>query len=80
MDFNDLHTFCRLAVDGNYRVASEHFHISQSALTKKISRLETSCCVVLFERRRLGASLTAVGAALLPEAQLIVSSLNLINL
>ncbi|GAL09434.1 transcriptional regulators LysR family [Vibrio astriarenae] len=74
MDFGDLRTFCQLAVDGNYRVASEHLHITQSALTKKIQRLEAYCGVVLFERGRQGASLTAAGVALLPEAQRIVSS------
>lgn len=74
MDVVDLRTFCQLAVDGNYRVASEHLHITQSALTKKIQRLEAFCGVVLFERGRQGASLTAAGAALLPEAQRIVSS------
>ena len=74
MDFVDLRTFCQLAVDGNYRIASEHLHITQSALTKKIQRLEAFCGVVLFERGRQGASLTAAGVALLPEAQRIVSS------
>lgn len=74
MDFSDLRTFCQLAEDGNYRVASEHLYITQSALTKKIQRLETYCGVVLFERGRQGASLTAAGMALLPEAQRIVAS------
>ncbi|MCE2593770.1 LysR family transcriptional regulator [Motilimonas cestriensis] len=74
MDLGDLRTFCQLAEDGNYRVASEHLHITQSALTKKIQRFEAYCGVVLFERGRQGASLTAAGIALLPEAQRIVSS------
>lgn len=74
MDLSDLRTFCQLAVDGNYRIASEHLHITQSALTKKIQRLEAFCGVALFERGRQGASLTAAGAYLLPEAQRIVSS------
>lgn len=74
MDLGDLRTFCQLAEDGNYRVASEHLHITQSALTKKIQRLEAFCGVVLFERGRQGASLTAAGATLLPEAQRLVSS------
>ncbi|NVD08770.1 LysR family transcriptional regulator [Vibrio sp. JPW-9-11-11] len=74
MDLVDLRTFCQLAEDRNYRVASEHLHITQSALTKKIQRLEAFCGVVLFERGRQGASLTAAGVALLPEAQRIVSS------
>lgn len=74
MDCGDLRTFCQLAEDGNYRVASEHLHITQSALTKKIQRLETYCGVVLFERGRQGASLTEAGVALLPDAERIVAS------
>lgn len=74
MDLGDLRTFCQLADDSNYRIASEHLHITQSALTKKIQRLAAFCGVVLFERGRQGASLTAAGVALLPEAQRIVSS------
>ncbi len=74
MDLGDLRTFCQLAEDGNYRVASEHLYITQSALTKKIQRLETFCGVTLFERGRQGASLTAAGLTLLPEAQRIVTS------
>ncbi|MGL6312580.1 LysR family transcriptional regulator [Vibrio sp. WXL103] len=74
MDLGDLRAFCQLAQEGNYRVASEHLHITQSALTKKIQRLEAFCGVVLFERGRQGASLTAAGVTLLPEAQRLVSS------
>lgn len=74
MDIGDLRTFCQLAEKGNYRVASEHLNITQSALTKKIQRLEAFCGVVLFERGRQGTCLTAAGVALLPEAQRIVSS------
>ncbi|GAL28987.1 transcriptional regulators LysR family [Vibrio variabilis] len=74
MDLGDLRAFCQLAEGGNYRVASQNLHITQSALTKKIQRLEGFCGVVLFERGRHGASLTAAGVTLLPEAQRIVSS------
>lgn len=79
MDFGDLRTFCQLAEDGNYRIASEHLHITQSALTKKIQHLEAFCGVVLFERGRQGASLTAAGITLLPEARRIVSSFESYN-
>lgn len=74
MDIGDLRTFCQLAEDGNYRVASEYLHITQSALTKKIQRIESDCGVVLFERGRQGANLTAAGMALLPEAQRILAN------
>ncbi|UGA54861.1 LysR family transcriptional regulator [Vibrio sp. VB16] len=68
MDIDQLHAFCQLAHDRNYRVASEHLCVTQSALTKKIKRLEKQLKVVLFERGRHGAELTQVGQILLPEA------------
>ncbi|RAS65195.1 LysR family transcriptional regulator [Vibrio diazotrophicus] len=76
MDFDQLRTFCQLAIDGNYRVASEHLCITQSALTKKIQRLEAHTGLVLFERGRQGACLTQAGLTLLPEAQRMVDNFN----
>ena len=35
MDIDHLHAFCLLADHKNYRIAAEHLHITQSALTKK---------------------------------------------
>ncbi|MCF7353004.1 LysR family transcriptional regulator [Vibrio sp. CK2-1] len=69
MDIALLRTFCQLADDKNFRVASEHLHISQSALTKKMKRLEDNLNVVLFDRGRHGAELTPMGRILLPEAR-----------
>ncbi|MYM59105.1 LysR family transcriptional regulator [Vibrio sp. OCN044] len=74
MDFDKLHTFCQLAQDGNYRIASEHLCITQSALTKKIQRLEAQIGISLFDRGRQGAYLTQAGQTLLPEAQRLVAS------
>lgn len=72
MDFDQLRTFCQLAIDGNYRIASDHLCITQSALTKKIQRLEAQLGLMLFERGRQGACLTQAGLTLLPEAQRLV--------
>lgn len=74
MDFDQLRTFCQLAIDGNYRVASEHLCITQSALTKKIQRLEAHIGFVLFDRGRQGACLTQAGLTLLPEAQRLMDN------
>ncbi|QMV15861.1 LysR family transcriptional regulator [Vibrio spartinae] len=72
MDIDLLRTFCQLAADKNYRVASEHLYITQSALTKKIKRLEEQLNVVLFDRGRHGAALTPMGSVLLPEAKRVL--------
>ena len=69
MDTDLLRTFCQLASDKNFRQAAQRLHITQSALTKKIQRLEDELKVSLFERGRNGAALTSMGAVLLPEAK-----------
>lgn len=69
MDIDLLRTFCQLADDKNFRIASEHLYITQSALTKKVKRLEEQLNVVLFDRGRHGAELTPMGRILLPEAK-----------
>ncbi|GLO63455.1 LysR family transcriptional regulator [Vibrio sp. MACH09] len=74
MNIDQLRTFCQLAEDGNYRVASEHLCITQSALTKKIQRLEAHSGVSLFDRGRKGACLTQAGMTLLPEAKRMIAS------
>ncbi len=72
MDTDLLRTFCQLADDKNFRVASEHLYITQPALTKKIKRLEEHLNVVLFDRGRHGAELTPMGKVLLPEAKRVL--------
>jgi len=72
MDTDLLRTFCQLADDKNFRVASEHLYITQPALTKKIKRLEEHLNLVLFDRGRHGAELTPMGKVLLPEAKRVL--------
>ncbi|PSW17191.1 LysR family transcriptional regulator [Photobacterium sanctipauli] len=75
MNHDQLRAFCQLAQDRNYRIASEHLCITQSALTKKIQRLEEYLGAELFERGRQGAKLTPIGKVLLPEAQQLLQSM-----
>ncbi|WP_210474050.1 LysR family transcriptional regulator [Vibrio crassostreae] len=75
MEFDLLKAFCQLSKSGNYRVASEQLYITQSALTKKIQRLESNIGASLFSRGRNGAELTHAGKTLLPEAQRLVHSM-----
>lgn len=74
MDVDYLHAFCQLAEHKNYRIAAEHLHITQSALTKKIQRLEGKVGGVLFERGRQGALLTPAGRALCGEARRLLKA------
>ncbi|MEZ9517112.1 LysR family transcriptional regulator [Vibrio splendidus] len=75
MEFDLLKAFCQLAKSGNYRLASEQLYITQSALTKKIQRLESNIGASLFSRGRNGAELTHAGKTLLAEAQRLVHSM-----
>ncbi|MGF1753844.1 LysR family transcriptional regulator [Vibrio makurazakiensis] len=77
MDVDLLKAFGQLAKSGNYRLASEQLFMTQSALTKKIQRLESSIGTTLFARGRNGAELTRAGEVLLPEALKIVDSMRL---
>ncbi|MGY3572745.1 LysR family transcriptional regulator [Vibrio paucivorans] len=72
MDIDLLKAFIALATTNTYREASEKLFITQSALTKKIQRLEDKLDCKLFERGRQGAHLTLVGETLLPDAQRVV--------
>ena len=75
MEFDLLRAFCQLAKSGNYRLASEQLYITQSALTKKIQRLESNIGASLFSRGRNGAELTHAGKTLLADAQRLVDSM-----
>ncbi|UJF18079.1 LysR family transcriptional regulator [Vibrio sp. SS-MA-C1-2] len=69
MDIDQIKAFCKLAEKEHYGLASQALFMSQSALTKKIQRLEDNIGCKLFERGRNGAKLTTAGKTLLPAAR-----------
>ncbi|MDH0054559.1 LysR family transcriptional regulator [Pantoea ananatis] len=72
MNIRLLKAFLILAERGNYADAAQALCISQPALTKQINLLESTVKVSLFSRGRHGATLTAGGRRLLPEAEKVV--------
>lgn len=72
MNIRLLQAFLILAEKGNYADAARTLCISQPALTKQINLLESMVKVSLFSRGRHGATLTAGGRRLLPEAEKVV--------
>jgi DNA-binding transcriptional LysR family regulator len=80
MDIRQLKYFMTIAEKGNYARAAEVLHLTQSALTQSMTRLEDELEVRLFERGRFGAVLTDVGAALLHRARLITAEMQLAEL
>lgn len=80
MDIDQIRAFCKLAEKEHYGVAAQALFMSQSALTKKIQRLEERIGARLFERGRAGAKLTTVGKTLLPEAQRLEENFNVFEM
>ncbi|MCR1786094.1 LysR family transcriptional regulator [Nocardioides carbamazepini] len=75
IDVRQLQYFVALSAEGTFARAAEHQHITQSALSQQIARLEREVGVQLFERGARGARPTEAGAALLPMAQEVLDGL-----
>ncbi len=74
MNIDLLKAFVTLARSDTYHSAAEALFITQSALTKKIYRLESDIGATLFDRNRGGTKLSIVGECLLPEAKRVIAS------
>lgn len=73
MDIQYLHEFVILAESCNFQEAAESLHVSQSALSKHIQKLEDEIGEVLFERSARSASLSQYGEAFLGYARQITA-------
>ncbi|MDE2607023.1 MAG: LysR family transcriptional regulator [Burkholderiales bacterium] len=67
----DLDVFLALAASGGFRRAAEQVHLSQSAVSGVIARLEDSLGVRLFDRNTRSVSLTPCGEVFLEQARLL---------
>ncbi|MFC9896035.1 LysR family transcriptional regulator [Nocardia sp. NPDC127579] len=70
----DLRYFVAVADQLNFTRAAEGLFISQPALSKQIRMLEKQVGAVLFDRDGRSVRLTPVGAALLPQARLVLAA------
>lgn len=68
MTFEQLHCFIRAVESDTFFDAAEQLHITQSALSKQIMKLEQELDVRLFDRSRRSAVLTDAGAEFYREA------------
>jgi DNA-binding transcriptional LysR family regulator len=73
VELRQLQYFVALSEEGTFARAADRQHITQSALSQQVARLERELEVRLFERSARGASLTEAGAALLPLAADLLS-------
>lgn len=76
MEIQDLRCFVAVVEHGGFRAAAEALHIAQSALSRRISRLEQRLGHQLLERSRRGVQLTPHGEMLLEGARRVLASLD----
>ncbi|MCT4706532.1 LysR family transcriptional regulator [Enterobacteriaceae bacterium H16N7] len=68
-DLQDLYAFLALSEHGSFRYAAEAICISQSALSRRIEKLETLLGVRLFDRTTRRVTLTQTGRTFAPRAR-----------
>jgi LysR family nitrogen assimilation transcriptional regulator len=73
--FEDLQAFVIVARHGSFAQAAATLSIAQSALSKRVHRLEERLGAALFERRARGVALTEAGHAFLARAQRLADDL-----
>src|ERR1700730_13797749 len=64
MDFTALPYFGETAHSRSIRAASERLHVSPSAISRQIAKLEHELRAPIFDRRAQGMTLTAAGEIL----------------
>lgn len=73
MDIADLRSFLVIARHANLRVAADELHLTPSALSKAVRRLETSLATPVFDRIGKTIRLNAAGERLRERAQALVT-------
>lgn len=71
-DFGDLKAFLAVSELGSFQRAAYQLHISQSALTRRIQKLEEAIGIRLFERTTRSLKLTLAAKGFRSRAQLMV--------
>lgn len=75
-DFGDLEAFIAVAETSSFQRAAELLNISQSAVTRRIQKLESALNLTLFERTTRSMKLTLEARAFYPRAQSMIDDAN----
>jgi len=73
IDFDGIQAFVLVADLAGFGKAANQLHLTQTALTRRIQKLETYLAVRLLDRTTRSVRLTAVGREFLPQARRLVS-------
>lgn len=76
MIFEDLRAFVTVAQHGSFARAAISLCVAQSALSKRVQRLERRMGAALLSRSARGVALTQVGHAFMPRAQRLVDDVS----
>ena len=79
MDFQDLYVFFHVANEGSFSKAAMRLHIAQSALSRRVARLEHVLRTPLLQRHARGVRLTERGIALADRAKRLMNELEQIE-
>jgi DNA-binding transcriptional LysR family regulator len=77
IDFDGIQAFVRVAELGGFNKAADQLHLTQTALTRRIQKLEAYLGVRLLDRTTRSVELTVVGREFLPQAQRLVAEMTL---
>lgn len=72
IDFDGVQAFVLIAELGGFNKAAQQLHITQTALTRRLQKLEAYLDMKLLDRTTRRVELTAVGREFLPQARAIV--------
>lgn len=72
IDFDGIQAFVAIADLGGFSKAAEQLHVTQTALTRRIQKLESYIGLKLLDRTTRYVQLTSVGRDFLPRAKAIV--------
>ncbi len=75
MDTQNLRAFIAVARSESFSLAADHLHLTQPAISKRISLLEEQLAMRLFDRIGRQVSLTEAGRTLLPRATHILEEI-----
>jgi len=75
IDFDGIQAFVRIADLGGFNKAAESLHLTQTALTRRLQKLEAHLGVRLLDRTTRSVELTAVGREFLPQAKRMVAEM-----